>query len=141
MSILGALGLAAPLIGDAVNARHIGRQRPVLKNAKRANRKLDAALDQHVDDISPGSTVNYGIKWNTPQPGIEGWRDVVNNGDNYAGSTQVGDPRGMGIKGVTMIPPMPIAAEVINVLSNASSLGRCLGRGGSFICDTENTHD
>ena len=97
MSILGALGLAAPLIGDAFNARNIGRQRPILKNAKRANSKLDAALDQHVDDISPGSTVNYGIKWNTPQPGIEGWRDVFNNGDNYAGSTQVGDPRGMGI--------------------------------------------
>jgi len=45
----------------------------------------------------------------------------------------------MGIKGVTMIPPMPIAQEVMKVLSNASSLGRCLGTGGSFICDTENT--
>lgn len=39
----------------------------------------------------------------------------------------------MGIKGVTMIPPMPMAQEVMKVLSSASSLGRCLGRGGSFI--------
>ena len=38
-----------------------------------------------------------------------------------------------GSKGVTMIPPMPIAAEVMNVLSSASSLGRCLGSGGRFI--------
>jgi len=39
----------------------------------------------------------------------------------------------MGIKGVTMIPPMPIAQEVIKVLSKASSDGSCLGSGGRFI--------
>jgi len=39
----------------------------------------------------------------------------------------------MGIKGVTTMPPMPIAQEVMNVVSNASSVGRCLGSGGIFI--------
>jgi len=39
----------------------------------------------------------------------------------------------IGIKGVTTMPPMPIAQEVMNVVSRASSLGRCLGSGGIFI--------
>ena len=42
----------------------------------------------------------------------------------------------IGIKGVTIKPPMPRAQEVMKVLVKASSLGSCLGIGGRFICDT-----
>ena len=93
MSILGALGLAAPLAAGAFNARNIGRRRPVMQNAKRANRKLDAALDQHVQDISPGSTLDYGTNFQTPDPtksSWEHWNDVRNHGNKYASSTPPG---------------------------------------------------
>ncbi len=83
MSILGALGLAAPLAANAHLVRELGRKRPILRNAKRANRRLDAALDKHVDDIKPGAKLDYDIAWSTPSS----WNEVRNNQDKFGGST------------------------------------------------------
>ena len=90
MSILGALGLAAPVAVGALNARHIGRRRPVMRNAKRATNKLDTALHQHINDISPGATLDYGINYESPDPtksNWDHWNDVRENGSKYARST------------------------------------------------------
>jgi hypothetical protein len=92
VSILGALGLAAPVAVGAFNARHIGRRRPVMKNSKRAAGQLDRAFDQHVDDIRPGESFVTDIKWHTPDPSktnVEHWNNVRNNTLPYAGSSSV----------------------------------------------------
>ena len=93
VSILGALGLTAPFAASAFTSREIGRRRPILRNSKRATNKLDTALHQHIDDISPGATLDYGINYETPDPSKsnwEHWNDVRNSGDKYARSTAPG---------------------------------------------------
>ena len=95
VSILAALGLAAPL--SALTTREIGRKRPILRNSKRAHRKLDAALDTHLDDIKPGAALNYQISFNQPPEGFQGWRDVQNNQVKYAGSSGPSNPPEIGI--------------------------------------------
>ena len=93
MSILGALGIAAPVAVGAFNARHIGRRRPVMRNAGRAAGQLDKGFDKHVDDIKPGASAAYDIHFNKPDPNKtnwEHWNDVRNDTNQYAQSTQVG---------------------------------------------------
>lgn len=90
MSILEALGLAAPVAVGALNAKGIGRRRPILRNAQRANRRLDGAFDQHLDDIKPGAQLTYDIAWNKPNVNattLEHINDVRNNGLKYASSS------------------------------------------------------
>ena len=90
VSILETLGLAAPLIALASTKRDTGRRRPVLPNAKRANRKLDAAFDQHIDDLRPGAKSTYDINFNKPdsnKSNWDHWNDVRQFGTKYAGST------------------------------------------------------
>ena len=92
MSILGALGLAAPVAVGALNARHIGRRRPVMRNARRAAGQLDRGFDKHVDDIKPGASSAFDLAWHTPDPSktnLEHWNDVRNNTLPYAGSSSV----------------------------------------------------
>ena len=68
MSAINTLGGALSSLGFSLPAiRESARSRPILHNAKRANRKLDAAFDQHVDDIKPGASVGYHLNHNTPQ--------------------------------------------------------------------------
>lgn len=95
MSLLGALGLYGAT--NALNIRELGRQRPMLRNAKRAHPKLDSALDQHLDDIKPGAQLNYDIAWQTPPSGRAGWNDVRNNQLKYGGSTTVSQSPGISI--------------------------------------------
>jgi len=93
VSILGALGIAAPVAVGALNARHIGRRRPVMRNAGRAVGQLDKGFDQHIDDIKPGASAAAEIHFNKPDPNKtnwEHWNDVRNNPGQYAQSTQVG---------------------------------------------------
>jgi hypothetical protein len=88
VSILAALSLAAPVVASAGTTRGLSRTRPLLRNAKRANRRLDAALEQHVDDIKPGATLDYGVTFNQPsKQGFEGFNDVRNNQILYGSST------------------------------------------------------
>jgi len=95
VSVLAALGLFGAT--SALNVRELGRQRPILRNAKRANRKLDAALDQHIDDIKPGAKLDYDIAWPTPPSGNAGWNDVRNNTLKYGGSTSPSQSPGISI--------------------------------------------
>ncbi len=87
MSILGALGLAAPLAANAQYVREIGRQRPIFRNAKRARPQLDKAFDKHLDDIKPGASLEFDLNFKQPSSGMAGWNDVRNNQLDYAGST------------------------------------------------------
>jgi len=93
VSILGALGLAAPLAANAHVVRELGRQRPILRNAKRANRRLDSGLDKHIDDIKPGAKLDYDIAWQTPSS----WNEVRNNQDKFGGSTSPSQSPGISI--------------------------------------------
>lgn len=96
MSAINTLGGALSSLGFSLPAiRESARSRPTLKNAKRANRKLDAAFDQHVDDIKPGATAAYGLHHNTPQGEtfMERVGEVFANPTVYAGSSAPGkDP-------------------------------------------------
>ena len=85
MNILGALGLHGAL--KALHTRELGRTRPMLKNARRAQPILDRGFDKHIDDIKPGATVGYNLELNPPLPGAAGQRDVLNNPNIYAGSS------------------------------------------------------
>ncbi len=88
MSILGALGAAVPLVASAGTTRGLSRTRPLLRNSRRANSRLDAALDQHIDDIKPGATLNYGLTFNEPtKQGFGAFNEVRNNQVKYGGST------------------------------------------------------
>tara|TARA_R110002012_G_C11506228_1_gene597897 strand:+ start:221 stop:928 length:708 start_codon:yes stop_codon:yes gene_type:complete len=88
VSILGALGLAAPLIASGGTTRALSRTRPLLRNSKRANSRLDSALDKHIDDIKPGATLNYGITFNEPtKQGFGAFNEVRNDQVKYGGST------------------------------------------------------
>ncbi len=95
MSLLASLGLYGAT--NAFNIRELGRQRPIMRNAKRANRKLDAAFDAQVDELKPGASVNYGITFNQPPSGLEGWNAVRNNPNLYGGSTPPSKPPEIGI--------------------------------------------
>ena len=86
---LSSLGFSLPVV------RESARSRPILKNSKRANRQLDAAFDQHVDDIKPGATAGYHINHNTPQGEtfIDRVGEVFAKPTAYAGSSAPGkDP-------------------------------------------------
>ena len=95
MSLLASLGLYGAT--NALNMREIGRQRPIMRNAKRAHRKLDAAYDAHIDEIKPGASVPYKIAFNEPPSGLEGWNHVRNNQNLYGGSTGPSSPPEIGI--------------------------------------------
>ena len=97
MSILGALGLAAPLVANAHVVRELGRQRPILRNAKRALPKFAEGFDKHIDDIKPGASVSPKIVFNQPPSGLEGWNHVRNNQLLYGGSTPPSKPPEIGI--------------------------------------------
>ena len=96
MSAINTLGGALASLGFSLPAiRESARSRPTLKNAKRANRKLDAAFDQHVDDIKPGASVGYHLNHNTPQGEtfIDRVGEVFAKPTAYAGSSAPGrDP-------------------------------------------------
>jgi len=91
VSLLGALALASGT--NAHTILEIGRQRPILRNAKRANRALDSALDKRVDELRPGATLNYDVFWNKPSKEagpLENFNTVRGNQIGYAGSTPPG---------------------------------------------------
>ena len=95
MSLLAGLGMF--LGANALNVRELGRQRPILRNAKRARPKLDTAFDQHLDDIEPGASLEFDLNFNKPPSGIEGWNDVRNNQMQYGGSTPPSAPPSISI--------------------------------------------
>ena len=93
MSAINTLGGALSSLGFSLPAiRESARSRPILHNAKRANRKLDAAFDQHVDDIKPGANVSYGVTNAVPkgETFLERVNEVFANPTAYAGSTAPG---------------------------------------------------
>ena len=95
MSILASLGLLGAT--SALNVRELGRQRPIMRNSKRAYPQLDRTFDKHLDDIKPGAKLTYGVKFNTPEAGIAGWNDVRNNQNLYGGSTSPSQAPGINI--------------------------------------------
>lgn len=90
------LGATAAILGPALlNLRELSRNRPMLRNSKRAGRKLDEGFDKHLNDIKPGAQVAYDVAENTPQSDtvLGRMNEVRNNGAYYAGSTPPGvDP-------------------------------------------------
>jgi hypothetical protein len=99
--MLGAIGAGAAVLGPALhNIRELGRKRPILPNAKRGARQLDAALEKHVDDIKPGASIGtYNISFNEPRgnTALEVFNDVRNDGKRYASSTSPGQAPGIAI--------------------------------------------
>ena len=94
MSVLGAL--AAGLGANAVNIRELGRRRPMLRNAKRANRALDEAFDKRVDQLKPGKQESYGVYWNKPDTESNAFNHYVNhvrkNQNLYGAVTPITNP-------------------------------------------------
>ncbi len=84
---LSSLGFSLPIV------RESARNRPILQNSKRANRQLDAAFDQHVDDIKPGATAGYHINHRTPQGEtfLDRAGEVFADPTAYAGSSAPGN--------------------------------------------------
>jgi len=60
LAALSALGVGA------FNARELGRRRPIMRNAKRAEKALDRAFDQRVDQLRPGTSAAYGLEYIQP---------------------------------------------------------------------------
>jgi hypothetical protein len=85
LQALAALGAALPI--SALQTRELGRQRPRLTSTKRAIPKLDAAFDKRVDELRPGSKVEYDIGRSQPPSGLEGYKDAFINPNKYAAST------------------------------------------------------
>ena len=98
--MLGAIGAGAAVLGPALlNLRELSRNRPILRNAKRANRKLDAAFDKHVDDIKPGAQVPYHVTNAVPEGDSlpERMYNAQGNLNNYASSSAPGQTPGISI--------------------------------------------
>ena len=90
---LGGAGAAA------FNGGQLARRRPRLNNAKRALPKLDAAMDQRVDQIAPGRSNQYDINFNPPaDPQNLGERiNQLRNSNQYANSTSATQKPGIDI--------------------------------------------
>ena len=100
MSRINSLGAALTSLGFSLPMiRESARNRPILHNAKRAGNKLDAAFDQHIDDINPGASVTY--KQNNAVPEGETFIDrvgtVMSDPTAYAGSSAPGKPPSISI--------------------------------------------
>ena len=99
--MLGTIGAGAAVLGPALlNIRELGRRRPILRNAKRGVRQLDAALEKHVDDIKPGASIDYGIHFAEPPAdlaGLDAFNHMRNNASKYASSTAPGKDPGINI--------------------------------------------
>ena len=80
---------AANLVPAAMNVREIARTKPTPMSAVHAYEQLGDATGRRIEEISPGRP-NPGVRIDTvtPQPGLEGLKDVILNPGKYSGAKQ-----------------------------------------------------